>query len=99
MAYGSWGSKVQDPETGKNAISKLDEVHLKSIAEDLDVDYIHMKGTSNLTYLLESIKSGSSLTVEKSDTVTYEDTYFRFVIPLLIMLMIEMVLFIRRGRL
>ncbi len=99
MEYGSWGSKVKDPETGKNAVSKMDEGHLNMIAEDLDIDYIHMKSSSNITYLLESIKSGSSLTIEKADTVSYEDTYYMYVIPLLIMLLLELVLFIRRGRL
>ncbi|SEQ70769.1 Ca-activated chloride channel family protein [Lachnospiraceae bacterium NE2001] len=99
MQYGSWGSKVKDPETGNNAISKIDETNLHFIANDLDIDYIHMKSSSNITYLLDSIKSGSSLTIEKSDTVSYEDTYYIYVVPLIIMLLIEMILFIRRGRL
>ena len=99
MEYGKWGSHVQDPETGKDAISKIDEDNLRQIASDLDIEYIHMKSTSNIAYLIESIKNGSSLTVEKSDSVSYEDTYYYYVVPLIIMLIIELVLFIRRGKL
>ena len=58
-----------------------------------------MKSRDNVRYLVESIKNGSSLTMEKSDSVSYEDTYFMYVIPLLILLVIEMGLFIRRGHL
>ena len=69
------------------------------MADDLQIDYIHMGSTANVKYLVESIKDGSSLTMEKSDSVSYEDTYFLYVIPLVILLAIEMGLFIRRGHL
>ena len=98
MKTGEWGAKVKDPETGKDAVSKIDENNLKSIANDLDLDYIHMTSTANVKYMVDSIKNGSSLTMEKSDSVSYEDTYFIYVIPLIIMLGLELVLFVRRGR-
>ena len=98
MVYDDWGSYVRDPETNQHAISKIDEGNLKKIAEDLDIDYIHMDDMANIRYLIESIKSGSSLTIEKSDSVTYKDTYFYYAIPLAIMLLLELVLFIRRGK-
>jgi len=99
MKYGDYGNYVQDPEKGKDAISSIDETNLKKVASDLDIEYIHMTDTSKVAYLLESIKNGSSLTMEKSDSVSYEDTYFYYVIPLLIMLVLELVLFVRKGRL
>lgn len=98
MVYDDWGSYVRDPDTNQHAISKMDEGNLKKIAEDLDIDYIHMDDTSNIRYLIESIKSGSSLTIEKSDTVTYKDTYFYYAIPLAVLILLELVLFIRRGK-
>ena len=98
MESGYYGAYMQDPETGETALSKIDENNLKQIAQDLDIDYIHMKDTSNVKYLVESIKNGSSLTLEKSDSVSYEDTYYLYAIPLLILLGIEIVIFIRRGR-
>ena len=98
MQYDDWGSYVKDPETNQHAISKIDEGNLKKIAEDLDIDYIHMDDMVNVRYLIESIKSGSSLTIEKSDSVTYRDTYFYYAIPLAVLLLLELVLFIRRGK-
>ncbi len=99
MEYGSYGNRVKDPETGKDAVSKIDEGNLEQLASDLDIDYIHMNNYSNIAYLIESIKNGSSLTIEKSDSVSYEDTYYYYVIPLIFMLLIELILFIRKGRL
>ena len=99
MQYGSYGNYVKDPETNKNAVSQINEDNLKQIASDLDIDYIKMNNYSNVAYLIESIKNGSSLSIEKSDSVSYEDTYYFYVIPLLVMLLIELVLFIRKGKL
>lgn len=99
MEYGSYGNYVKDPETNKNAVSQIDEDNLKQIASDLDIDYIHMNNYSNVAYLIESIKNGSSLSIEKSDSVSYEDTYYYYVIPLAIMLILELVIFVRKGKL
>lgn len=99
MEYGSRGVHVQDPDTNSDAISRIDEDNLRSIASDLDIEYIHMTSTAKVQYLVESIKNGSSLTIEKSDSVSYEDTYFYYAIALIIMLILEVVLFIRRGKL
>lgn len=99
MQYGSYGNYVKDPDTNKNAVSQINEENLKQIASDLDIDYIHMNHYSNVAYLIESIKNGSSLSIEKSDSVSYEDTYYYYVIPLAIMLILELVLFVRKGKL
>ena len=98
METGYYGSYMTDPETGETAMSKIDENNLKQVANDLGIDYIHMKSTSNIRHIVESIKNGSSLTIEKSDSISYEDTYYFYVIPLLIFLIFELVLFIRRGK-
>jgi len=99
MQYGSYGNYVKDPDTNKNAVSQINEENLKQIASDLDIDYIHMNHYSNVAYLIESIKNGSSLSIEKSDSVSYEDTYYYYVIPLAIMLILELVIFVRKGKL
>ncbi|MCR5213562.1 MAG: VWA domain-containing protein [Eubacterium sp.] len=99
MSTGDWGSHVKDPSTNKDAVSKIDEANLKQVASDLDIDYVHMNSTSNIKYMVDSIKNGSSLTIEKSDSVSYEDTYYKYAWPLLILLLLELVIFIRRGRL
>ena len=95
----TYGGYIQDYETGKDAISKIDEESLKKIASEMDIDYIHMNSTANVKYLVESIKNGSSLTVEKADSVSYEDTYYIYAAILLALLVLEVVLFIRRGKL
>ncbi|MBO4863237.1 MAG: VWA domain-containing protein [Eubacterium sp.] len=95
----TYGGYMYDSETGGDALSVIDENNLKAIANEMDIEYIHMKSTANVKYLVESIKNGSSLTVEKADSVSYEDTYYKYAIALLIFLALEIVLFIRRGRL
>ena len=90
---------IVDPNTGKAAVSKIDESQLEGLAKDLDLEYIHMTDTSKIKYLVESIKNGSSLVTEKSDTISYEDTYFVYAIPLIILLLIELALLIRKRKL
>lgn len=97
MKTSYYGAYMTDPDTGDAAVSCIDENNLKAVAKDLDVDYIHMKSTANVKYLVESIKNGSSLTIEKADSVSYEDTYFIYAIPLLILLALEVFIFIRKG--
>ena len=98
-SFSSSKEYLVDPSTGKAAISKMDESQLEGLAKDLDLEYIHMTDTSKIKYLVESIKNGSSLTTEKSDTISYEDTYFVYAIPLLILLGIELILLIRKKKL
>ena len=89
---------IRDPETGNDAVSVMNEVTLQDLAAEMDIDYIHMDKQANIEYLLDSIKSGSSMQMASSDDVSYEDTYYYYAIPLLLLLAIEMVLIIRRGR-
>jgi len=89
--------KIKDPETGANGVSCIDEANLQQIADDLNIDYIHMTRQSNVSYLVESVKNGSKMILTNADAVDYEDTYFYFVIPLFILLVMEVVIFLRRG--
>lgn len=79
------------------AISKIDENNLKQIASDLKLDYIQMSKTSNIDYKLTDIKqqiSNSQTTEEKIES--YQDIYYYFAVPLLILLIIEFVMKKRR---
>jgi von Willebrand factor type A domain. len=89
---------IKDPESGKDAVSVLDEVTLRDLAEEMDIEYIYMDDPSKIEFLLDSVKSGSSMQMASSDNVSYEDTYFYYAIPLLLLLLIEMFLIVRRGR-
>ena len=90
---------IRDPETYTDAISKIDEDNLRKLSEDLDIDYIHMVDDKNVAYLLETIKSGSVSYVGNEDAYIYDDTYYWYVIPLAALLLWEMVVVLREGRL
>ena len=90
---------IRDPETGAEAVSRIDEDNLRKLSEDLDIDYIHMIDDKNVAYLLETIKSGSVSYVGNEDAYVYDDTYFWYVIPLTALLLWEMVVILREGRL
>lgn len=79
------------------ALSKLDEKNLKQIATDLGIDYIQMNRRDNINYKLKNIKeqiSNSQSTEEKTET--YQDIYYYFSIPLVILLIINFVIQKRR---
>ena len=87
-----------DNSTGSEAISKIDESTLQTIANDLEVSYIHMPDADNFQSLLTSIVNQSSSVVGDSKAVSYEDTYYYFAWALLALLFFELIQFIRRGR-
>ena len=79
------------------AISRIDEKNLKQIAKDLGIDYIQMSKTSNVNYKISNIKeqmSASKTTQQKIST--YQDIYYYFAIPLVVLLMIDLIIKKRR---
>ncbi len=92
---------IYDYDQGHDAISKIDEENLKKIAQELDVQYLNLnEGNASLTGLIEIIKEQSATVVEKADGAErYVDTYYYFAAALAVMLLIETVIFIRKGRL
>lgn len=79
-----------------DAVSYIDEGNLKSIANDIGVDYINMSKQSNIDSKLKEIKNGVIKKVNKLDKSSYKDTYYFFVIPLIIILIYEFIIFKRR---
>ena len=78
------------------AISKIDEKNLKEIANDMDVDYIHVTNSNDINSKIKQIKNKTKSTLESNDKSSYDDIYYIFVIPLLILLFIEFDRFRRR---
>ncbi len=79
------------------AVSKLDEKNLKQIANDLGIDYIQMSKNSNINYKIKEIKqqiSNSQTSEEKINS--YQDIYYYFAIPLVILLIIDFAIQKRR---
>ena len=87
--------KLMDSNTGKPAVSVLNEGNLGLIADDLDIPYIHMTETANIEYLIQAIKSGSSISITSKDAIVYDDVYFYFVIPLLLLIILELFIMVR----
>lgn len=73
----------------KKAKSKINEKNLKSIANDMGIDYIHMTDQKNVYSKLNEIKRLSKSKVTSSNQNYYKDTYYILVIPLFILLIYE----------
>lgn len=70
----------------KNAVSKMDENNLKSIAKDIKVSYIKMDKQKDIDKKLKEIKNSSKTKTENVDQLSYTDIYYIFLIPLIILL-------------
>ena len=92
---------IYDEVERKDAISYMNEDNLKSIAGNLGVEYYNMNdGSQGLHQTIEVIKETSKTVSEKEDGMEkYADLYYLFAIPLVLMLILELYIFSRRGRL
>ena len=97
-SYGS--GYLYDYNTHKDAVSMIDEENLKKIAEGLGVEYMNMNnGNSSLVGSVELIKESSKTIIESGDGAEVrKDMYFYLAYPLMIMILIEIILVSRRGR-
>ena len=75
-----------------DALSKIDENNLSKIASDLQIDYINMSKSSNIDKKINSIKKkqADSETTEQK-IKSYQDIYYYFVIPLVMLLIIDFI--------
>lgn len=74
-----------------NAVSKIDEHNLKSIAKDLEIEYIHMDKQSNITEKLKEIKRSIISNSDEEKTKSSVDIYYLFAVPLLLILIYEFI--------
>ena len=70
----------------QNAVSKIDENNLKKISSDLNIDYIHMDKHRNIYNKINGIKKLADSGLTKNNKSSYDDIYYIFIIPLLILL-------------
>lgn len=84
---GTWGDYVMKSQ--EKAISKMDENNLKKIAEEMNLDYIPISNPKNIQNKIKELKTLASSSFENSDKSTYDDIYFFFVIPLLLLLILQ----------
>lgn len=79
------------------ALSKLDEKNLKQISADLGIDYIQMNKQDNINDKLKSIREQIINSQSAGDKIkSYQDIYFYFAIPLVILLTINFIIQKRR---
>ncbi len=100
MKESSWGY-LYDYDTHQDAVSKMDEANLKQIAEDLGISYQNVnEGNAPIKGTIEIIKESSKTIVDKDKGVEmYKDTYYFFAIALALMLLLELAIVIKKGRL
>ena len=81
----------------KTAISKIDETNLNKIASDLNIDYVQMSKTSNIDYKISNIKKQISDSLNNQDKInSYKDIYYYFAVPLVILIILDFILKMRR---
>lgn len=92
---------VYDYNTHNDAVSRIDVNNLRQIAADLGVQYIDMNGGNEpLLGVVEIVKQSSATIVEQgTGAEKYNDLYFYFSGILFFLVLIEVIFFIRRGRL
>ncbi len=100
MRDGDWGY-VYDSNSHTDALSRIDEATLQQIATDLGISYVNANsGNAGIKASLEMIKESSKTIVNHEKGVElYNDTYFIFAIPLVLMLILELIYVVRKGRL
>ena len=81
----------------QTAISKLDENNLNRIAGDLGIEYIRMDRTDKVSNKLKDIKK-QALNSQSSEKKikSYQDIYYYFAIPLVILLIVNLIVQKRR---
>lgn len=72
------------------AVSKIDEKNLQKIASDIGVNYIHMDSQDKITSTIKRINKMTASSTETVDKANYDDIYYIFVFPLLILITIEL---------
>lgn len=83
--------------SSKDAISKIDEENLKNIARDMGLSYLNMNDKGNIDSIIKSIKNTSNVSQRDASSAGYKETYYIFVIPLLLLLIYEFINYKRRA--
>lgn len=83
----------------KLAISRIDEGNLKRIASDFGIDYVHMTNQSEIGSVIEALQENVNdleITEDMESREGYTDIYYLFVIPLLLLLIVDFIYYKRK---
>lgn len=83
-----------------DAISKIDEDNLQSIADDLRVGYYHIEDAADLRDVVADVYDDVDVFATEGTTGTegYEDTYYWFAIALVVLLLYDLIYYKRKVR-
>ena len=89
---------MQDPATGNEAISVLNEENLRALAADMEIDYIHMTDSSQVDVVLEMLSMIGTVRPEKTNFTAYRDLYPYLTFPFCVLLALELLFLTRKSR-
>ena len=69
------GGYVYDESTGQDAVSRLDEENLRTIADELDIGYVHRTGPGGMEEVAADFEAGSTVDEEQAGTVQHDLTW------------------------
>lgn len=81
---------------GKKAVSKLDADNLKDIADQMQVEYVNMKESSDVDNVINGILDNVKVTQQERTEVAYLETYYYFLPPLIVLLLWDFVHYKRK---
>ena len=79
------------------AVTKLDESNLRSLADDLGIPYVYMNSENPLEPVVEAIREDYLADPEEQFRQGYKDIYYVFVAPLVLLVSYEFISLKRRG--
>ncbi len=71
--------RIQDPETGQDAISRIDEENLRELAAVLGVRYAHRTAPGDLGFIADSVDVDSIVDDGRALVSVHRDVYWPFV--------------------
>lgn len=83
----------------KLAMSKIDEGNLKKMASDFGIDYVHMTSQSEINGVIKDLQAqinNLEVTEDMDSKEGYGDTYYWFVIPLVLLLIWDLICYKRK---
>ena len=89
---------IIDPTTGEDAVSRIDKETLDELGSQFSLPVYYMQEDNNLEPLLRKIINNSSSYIGSTNTVDYDDIYFYFAYPLIALLLLEIYLYFRKGK-
>ena len=97
--FSIFGGYIEDPTTGDDALSVLDEENLRLFAEQFEIEYRHITTRSDIDREIFALDNVATEIPTESNELDYRDLYPYIVPVAFVLMLISMVRFLRYGRL